>query len=224
MKIPAFVNVLLATALVVLSIKITFGDSAETDSHSGGRGVSDGITSATSRVSSASAYDMILSRTSIREYADRAVGSETVDSLLKAGMAAPTAGNRQPWKFIVVDDSSLIASIGSAAKAWAPVGRAPIAIIVCGDKSAAFDDALNEYWIQDCSAVSENILLSAHAMGLGAVWCGCYPQKDREEFIVNLFGLPDNIVPLNVIAIGYPKESHRPKDKYRQENIHYNGW
>ena len=143
MKIPAFVNVLLATALVVLSIKITFGDSAETDSHSGGRGVSDGITSATSRVSSASAYDMILSRTSIREYADRAVGSETVDSLLKAGMAAPTAGNRQPWKFIVVDDSSLIASIGSAAKAWAPVGRAPIAIIVCGDKSAAFDGALS---------------------------------------------------------------------------------
>lgn len=172
----------------------------------------------------ASSYENIMTRTSIRQYTDREVSAGAVDSLLRAAMAAPTAGNKQPWKFLVLDDRAVLDSVAAMAPAWAPVGRAPLAIIVCGDKELGFPGEANDFWIQDCSAATENLLLAAHSMGLGAVWCGAYPAMERVAALNRFFHFPPTIVPLNVVAIGYPAETPEPKQKFKQENVKYNKW
>lgn len=172
--------------------------------------------------SAASAYDNILTRTSIRQYTAEIVSRSAVDSLLYAGMAAPTAANKQPWCFVVLDRRDLLDSVATMAPGWRPVGRAPLAIVVCGDLAKTLDGEGADYWIQDCSAVSENILLAAHAMGLGAVWCGVYPVKERTEALSSFLGLPSAVVPLSLIVIGHPAENPEPKDKFDSTAIYYN--
>lgn len=171
-----------------------------------------------------SPYENIMTRTSVRQYTDMKVSAGAVDSLLRAAMAAPTAGNKQPWKFLVLDDRAVLDSVAAMAPAWVPVGRAPLAIIVCGDKELGFPGEVNDFWIQDCSAATENLLLAAHAMGLGAVWCGAYPAMDRVADLNRFFHFPPTIVPLNVVAIGYPAETPEPKQKFKSENVKYNKW
>lgn len=151
--------------------------------------------------------ESIMTRTSIRQYQERAVSSDTVEILLRAGMAAPTAVNRQPWHFVVVTHPETLEALGGRSK------DAPLAIAVCGDMTKALEREAREYWVQDCSAATENILLVAHALGLGAVWQGVYPISQRVENVSKLLGLPEHLVPLNVIAIGYPDEAPAPKDK-----------
>jgi len=172
----------------------------------------------------ADVYDNIMTRTSIRQYTDEAVSRGAVDSLLHAGMAAPTAANKQPWCFMVIDRRDMLDSIAMMAPGWRPAGRAPLAIVVCGDRDKALDGEGADYWIQDCSAVSENILLAAHAMGLGAVWCGVYPVKDRTEALSAYLGFPSAVVPLSLIVIGHPAESPAPKDKFDSTAVKYNQW
>ena len=170
----------------------------------------------------ASILENIMTRTSVRRYTDQAVSAETVETLLRAGMAAPTAVNRQPWHFIVVTDKEKLAGLAEANPNAGMVRRAPLAIVVCGDMSKALDGPLQAYWVQDCSAATENILLAAYAMGLGAVWTGTYPNNAREESVRRVLGLPESIVPLNTLVIGYPAEQPKPKDKWRPENVSYN--
>lgn len=170
------------------------------------------------------AYENIMTRTSIRQFTSQSVSRSAVDSLLHAAMAAPTAANRQPWHFMVIDRRDMLDSIASQAPGWAPVGRAPLAILVCGNLERTLDGDAADFWVQDCAAVSENILLAAHAMGLGAVWCGAYPVKDRTDFLNSYLMLPEAIEPMSLIAIGYPAEHPAPKNKFDSTAINYNQW
>lgn len=170
------------------------------------------------------AYDNIMTRTSIRQFTAEAVSRSAVDSLLRAGMAAPTAANKQPWCFMVVDRRDMLDSISVMAPGWRPAGRAPLAIVVCGDRDKALDGEGADYWIQDCSAVTENILLAANAMSLGAVWCGVYPVKERADHLASFLGLPPAVVPLSLIVVGHPAEHPAPKDKFDSTAIYYNQW
>lgn len=168
--------------------------------------------------------DNIMTRTSVRSYSDRAVGESQIETILKAGMAAPTAGNKQPWRFVVIRDKAILTAIPEKVIYAKPVATAPVAIVVCGDMDFTFEGEGITYWVQDASAATENILLTAHSLGLGAVWCGVYPINERVEYMKELLKLPENIVPLNVIAIGYPDKIIEPKDKWKPEYIHYNIW
>lgn len=169
-------------------------------------------------------YDMIMSRTSVRSFLDQPVEHKKVDMLLHAGMAAPSACNKQPWHLAVIDDRKLLDQIPHFSPYASMVKEAPLAIVVCGDMHKTLNGIEQEFWIQDCAAVTENILLMAHALDLGAVWTALYPLEDRYNRMQNLLGLPSNLIPLNTIIIGYPKNLPAPKDKWNEANISFNGY
>lgn len=208
MKTSNMLNILLAIALVVLCAKMALG------------------TNNSEKINSENMKDPMINnmmtRTSIRAYQDKAVESDKIETLLRAGMAAPTAMNKQPWHFIVVTDKNTLKAIAEATPNAGMAAQAPLAIVVCGDMSKAAQDANKDFWIQDVSAVSENILLAAHALGLGAVWTGTWPRMERCAKIQKLLKTPDHIVPFSTMVIGYPAENPTPKDKFKTENISYN--
>jgi nitroreductase len=157
-----------------------------------------------------------------------------IETLLRAGMAAPTARNLQPWQFVVVTDSTVAAQMttGRVNRMYA---EAPCLIVVCGEVTTmarphgAPEDAEpvereNLNWPIDCSAACENILLAAHAMGLGGVWTACYPYPERYEVVKSVLGIPEKVMPLAVLPIGHPAENPAPKDKWKPEKIHYGRW
>lgn len=168
------------------------------------------------------AYQTILSRTSVRAYTDQKVEKDKIEKLLRAAMAAPTAVNKQPWHFVVIEDKHVLEQIAEEIPTAKMAARAPLAITICGDMEKALDGEGREFWVQDASAATENLLLAAHAMGLGAVWTSVYPIKDKVEATRALLKLPETIVPLGTIVIGYPKEKPLPKDKWKPENVSYN--
>ncbi len=167
------------------------------------------------------AIENIMTRTSIRQYKDQPVEQEKIDILLKAAMAAPSAVNLQPWHFIVITDKQTIGLLSGQQPT-----NAPLLIAVCGDtdKTTTPDGKMKlpDFWVEDVSAATENLLLAAHALGLGAVWTGVYPAMDRTAEVANVLNCPKNIVPMAVVRIGYPDESPEPKDKFKEENISYN--
>lgn len=166
--------------------------------------------------------DCIMTRTSIRAYTDQPVEEEKVEALLRAGMAAPTAVNAQPWHFVAVTDKAKLAELAAANPRAKMLQTATLAIVVCGDMTKALEGKAREFWIQDCSAATENILLAAHALGLGAVWTAVYPMEERVLPVREALKLPQYIVPLCTIVIGYPAENPQPKDKWKAENVSYN--
>ena len=167
------------------------------------------------------AIENIMTRTSVRQYKDQPVEQEKIDIMLKAAMAAPTAVNLQPWHFIVITDKQTIGLLSGQQPT-----NAPLLIAVCGDtdKTTTPDGKMKlpDFWVEDVSAATENLLLAAHALGLGAVWTGVYPAMDRTAEVANVLNCPKNIVPMAVVRIGYPDESPEPKDKFKEENISYN--
>ncbi len=167
------------------------------------------------------AIENIMTRTSIRKYKDQPVEQEKIDIMLKAAMAAPTAVNLQPWHFIVIDDKKTIEMLSGQQPT-----NAPLLIAICGDtdKTTMPDgkSKLPDFWVQDVSAATENLLLAAHAQGLGAVWTGVYPAMERVADVANVLNCPNNIIPVAVVRVGYPDEAPAPKDKFKQENISYN--
>ena len=165
----------------------------------------------------------IMTRTSVRRFTAGSVGRDTLETLVRAGMAAPTAVNRQPWEFVVVDSREVLDSL-QASHPYSNLATAAAAIIVCGNMQKAMEGDGQAYWIQDCSAASENILLAAHGLGLGAVWCGVFPMADRVEAVSGVLGLPSYIIPLNLIALGHPEGLTEPKDKWNPEALHFNAW
>lgn len=166
----------------------------------------------------------IMTRCSVREFTNQPISKDTLDLIVKAGMAAPSAVNKQPWAFVVINERPMLDSLNAIADRF-NLKTATAAIVVCGDLSKALEGEAQEYWVQDCSAATENILLAAHAYGLGAVWCGVYPNKEVLPAVTKTLGLPENIIPLNIITMGYPDDDNaKPKDKFKQENIHYNKW
>ena len=165
------------------------------------------------------AINNIMTRTSIRQYTEEPVSQADIETMLRAGMAAPTAVNKQPWHFVAVTDKDKLAELSGRR---GMIKQAGVAIVVCGNLDKALQGPAQAYWIQDCSAATENILLAANALGLGAVWTGCYPMEDRVAEVSKVLKLPEAIVPLCVIAIGHPAEQPTAKDKWKPENVSYN--
>ncbi|MDE6266603.1 MAG: nitroreductase family protein [Muribaculaceae bacterium] len=172
---------------------------------------------------SSAVINNIMTRTSVRRFTSQPVSPDTIEILLKAGMAAPTAKNIRPWSFVVVTERAVLDSL-QAVHPYSNLATATAAIIVCGDMQKYDDDILRQYWIQDCSAATENILLAAHSLGLGAVWCGVYPGQERVAGVRKVLSLPGNIIPLNLITMGYPDGEQTPKDKWNPEVVHYQKW
>ena len=166
----------------------------------------------------------IMTRVSVREFTGEKISDAQIDTLLRAAMAAPSAINKQPWAFIVVTDEELISKLGEALPYSRCSNHPACAIIPCGDLSKAIEGEMGAFWINDVSAATENLLLAAHSMGLGAVWTGLHPDMNRATMVQQLLNLPDHIIPLCVVPVGIPAESPAVKDKYKPENIHYNGW
>ena len=166
----------------------------------------------------------IMTRVSVREFTGEKISEAQIDTLLRAAMAAPSAINKQPWAFIVVTDEEKIAALGEALPYSRCSNHPAVAIIPCGDLSKAIPGEMANFWINDVSAATENLLLAAHAMGLGAVWTGLHPDMNRAKMVQEMLGLPEHIIPLCVVPVGVPAEQPDVKDKYKPENIHYNGW
>lgn len=162
---------------------------------------------------------VIHNRKSVRSFTDQAVSKEQIELLLQAGMAAPTAVNRQPWAFYVVTARETLDSLSERLPYAKMLSQAQAAIVVCGDMDKAGNLKDKAYWVQDCSAATQNILLAAESIGLGAVWTAVFPYDDRSKVVIETLKLPANHIPLNVIPIGYPTGEDKPKDKWKPENV-----
>jgi nitroreductase len=167
------------------------------------------------------AIEAILTRRSIRKYTDLPVPDATVQELLEAAMSAPSAGNQQPWQFVVIRDRQTLQKVPSVHPYASMVPGAALAILVCGDLHL---ETHQGYWVQDCSAATQNLLLAAHAQGLGAVWLGVYPREDRVSGLRSLLRLPEHVVPLALIAIGYPDQAKPRAERYDPARVHKDRW
>lgn len=168
------------------------------------------------------AIQNIMTRTSVRKFKQQPVEDAKIEQLLRAGMAAPTANDKQPWHFVVLKDEKSIAKYAASNKYHADdIKKTPLFIFVCADTTRMNEGQGRELWVQDCSAVSENILLAANALGLGACWTTVYPIQKKVTGISRTLNLPPNLIPLNAIIIGYPDEPLQPKDKWDEKKITY---
>lgn len=163
--------------------------------------------------------DTIFKRRSIRQYTDENITSEQLELLLRAGMAAPSAHNKQPWEFIVVNERENLNYLADNHPYAKMLKKAPLCIIVCGNKEK---QPLEGFYVQDCSAAIQNILLQAQDMGLGSVWIGLHPYEELMNLIRNKFNVPENVVPIAMISIGHPAEEKREITRYKEEMIHMN--
>ena len=181
-----------------------------------------------------SALEVIMARTSIRSFTGEAVSREQLETILKAGMAAPSAMNVQPWRFVVVTDKEKIAQVFGSGFRGEMFTQAGAVIVVCGQTTmmrkpfgqpdAPETEVSNIFWFEDCSAAAQNILLAAKALGLGAVWTAGYPAEERITPIAQALEIPAGVVPLCIIPVGVPAEDPEPKDKWKPENIHWEKW
>ncbi|MBN1292982.1 MAG: nitroreductase family protein [Candidatus Latescibacteria bacterium] len=163
----------------------------------------------------------VLRRRSIRKYIDRPIEREAIKMLLQAGMAAPSAEDERPWHFIVINDSSMRNLIPFIHPDMHILKNAPALILVCGDLTR---QKASGFWIQDCSASTENILIEAQLLNMGAVWLGIYPIEGRIDGFRQFFQIPEHIIPFSIIAIGYPGEYKEPADRYDESRVHYQKW
>ncbi|NLB56191.1 MAG: nitroreductase family protein [Lentisphaerae bacterium] len=167
--------------------------------------------------------EMIFARRSIRAYRDEPIQDSTLHDILEAAMAAPSAVAKDPWHFIVIKDKKTLAAVSQGLPNGKMLATAGAGIIVCGDIDKAHDGSLS-YMLQDCSAATMNILLSASALGLGGCWLGIHPREERIEHLRKLFGFPSNIIPVCAIALGVPAEEREPRTRYRDDAVHVDKW
>jgi nitroreductase len=161
---------------------------------------------------------IIFSRRSIRRYTDRPVSEEDVTSLLEAGMAAPSASNRKPWYFVTVTDKETLQTLADSHPYGKMLASAALSIAVCGDP------AISDWWVQDCTAATENILIAVAGLGLGAVWLGCHGKSERERAVRKTLGIPENIGVLSLLSIGHPAEHKEARTQYDPARVHANQW
>ena len=168
------------------------------------------------------AITALLTRRSIRRYTDRPVSREQLDTLLACAMAAPSGYNEQSWRFVVVREAQTREQLAAASNwGWMAVST-PLVIVVCGDPVA--ERHPGQYWVQDTVAALENMLIAAHAMGLGAVWIGLYPRPERTAPVRRLLGLPEPVEPLGMVAVGHPAERKAPSSRMDWNKVHYESW
>lgn len=169
--------------------------------------------------------EAIKTRRSIRRYKDEAVPDDVLRELLEAGMSGPSGANNKPWQFIIIDNPEILRNIPDAPSGASFAPDAPLAILVCGDLESypGLTKKFLDVWIIDSSIAAQNILLAAHGKGLGAVWTGVYPMDERVDGMRKLLKLPENIMPLALLIIGYPAEDLPVEDRYDASKVHYNG-
>ena len=167
--------------------------------------------------------DMIFKRRSIRAYENRAVPEELVRDLLEAAMAAPSACAKDPWRFVVLTDTDIRSRIAAGLPNGGFLQDAPLGIAVCGDMQAAHDGELS-YMLQDCSAAIENLLLAAQTLGLGACWLGVHPREERVSLLREVLELPDSVMPVSCIALGFPAEEKISRTRYADDYVHRECW
>ncbi len=165
--------------------------------------------------------EAIANRRSIRKFTAEPVSEKKIETMLKAAMAAPSAGNEQPWQFIVIDDKAQLEKTAKLSPYIGMAANAPLSIMVLGDRNV---EKYPGNWMLDCSAAIQNLLLAAHSEGLGAVWCGLWPEEDRVDAARELVKAPENTVPLAVIVLGHPDQSLKPQDRFDASRVHKNVW
>ena len=163
----------------------------------------------------------ILNRRSVRSYTDQSIADEDLEALVRAAMAAPSAGNEQPWHFVVLTDRELLDAIPEFHPYAKMLKNAPAAIVVVGDETL---EKHKGYWVQDCSAATQNILLAAHDLGIGSCWLGVHPVQERVEKMRALLAMPGHVIPFAVVALGYPADEPAHVDRYNPDRVHRNGW
>ena len=156
-------------------------------------------------------------------YEQQEVGDDLVQDLLEAAMAAPSAVAKDPWEFIVVRNRTTLQQIAEGLPNGTMLTTAALGIVVCGDLRRSHDRQLS-YLLQDCSAAIENLLLAAHALGLGACWLGVHPREDRVAHVRRLLSIPDDVIPVSVISLGWPAESPLPRTRFRAAAVHHEAW
>jgi len=169
------------------------------------------------------AIEAILTRRSIRKFSADRVAEHDVEMLLRAAMAAPSAFNERPWHFVVVREHETLGSLSRISEWSGPMAGAQAGVVVCGDTSALRKPG-TVYWMIDCAAALENALIAAHARGLGAVWLGIHPTPERIDAVRDLLGLPEQVEPLGMIAVGWPGEAKPPGNRYDEARVHRERW
>jgi nitroreductase len=163
----------------------------------------------------------IIDRRSIRRFTDQKINEKQIKSMLRAAMYAPSAVNRQPWHFVVIDDRTLMDKIMEVHPHARMLQSASHAIVICGDEQLQHD---NGYWVVDCGAATQNLLLAAHTMGLGACWVGLHPREERKRAFSKLLFLPSHVQPFALVALGFPDEQKRRPERFHAGKVKYNGW
>ncbi len=161
------------------------------------------------------------SRRSIRKFREQAVEENLLEEIIAAGMMAPSAGNEQPWHFVVLREPRVLKAISADHLYASVVEKAPVAILVCGDLTF---DRYEGFWVQDCAAATQNMLLAAHALGLGSIWVGIYPRSQRLSNIRSIIALPEYVIPFSLLPIGYPDEDKGLEVRFDQSRVHYEKW
>ncbi len=178
----------------------------------------DGVNVSTSQI----VLDNIHSRTSIRQYSDKKISKEELVTLVKAGMAAPTAGNMQPWNFLVIDDKKKLKEMSEINESAKPLAGATAAILVTANMNIYKDkENFADRWVMDCSACTQNILLAANSMGIGSVWLGVYPSQERDTNLRKIIDFPENTNILCIVSLGYPAGDVAPKNKWKEEKLSF---
>jgi len=167
------------------------------------------------------AIKAIMTRRSVRSYSGEKVARAQITKLLKAAMNAPSACNQQDWQFLVITGRNIMTEITRIHPYARMLKKASCAIVVCGDPKS---EICKGYWVQDCSAATQNILLAAHSLGLGAVWLGVYPREQRAKDVRKLLGIPSTIIPFCIVSVGHPAKKTKPAMRYNPRKVHYEKW
>lgn len=165
--------------------------------------------------------DHILDRRSIRRFTDQKIDEASLETLLRAAMYAPSAVNRQPWHFVVIDRWDMMERIMEIHPHARMLQTASHAVVVCGDLQLQHDDG---YWVVDCGAATQNLLLAAQALGLGSCWVGIHPREERRTAFSRLLSLPSHVLPFALVALGYPEEKKLRPERFHPEKVRHNGW
>ncbi|MBD3306857.1 nitroreductase family protein [candidate division KSB3 bacterium] len=165
--------------------------------------------------------DAILRRRSIRQYTQDPVPEDLITKILEAAMSAPSARNERPWHFIVVTEKDMLATLSDVSPYSKMTKEAAAAILVCGDLEC---ETAKGFWVQDCAAATENLLIAVEALHLGAVWLGIYPREERVEYLRKALHVPPHVVPFALVPLGYPAETKTTPSRYDASRVHYNQW
>ena len=166
-------------------------------------------------------FEAINTRRSIRKFTNQKVDEKQYIKIIKAAMQAPSARDCQPWHFFLTDERDLLNKIPEVHQFAEMMKTASAAILVCGEFSL---EPSPDYIAIDCAAATQNLLLAAHDLGLGAVWLGVYPRKERMDGMIKIFDLPDDIIPISLVALGYTDEKIKPEERYKPDRVHINKW